>query len=128
MTTLEHGIDADGLRIAERLACIRDACPLCALGHDVVYSWELRERRPRLGAWAGLGHQTAAQVEPCRAARIWVRHAAEGLPALGASLASREAALVAFQFQEHERALGDPGTCLRFPGPTGKAPQGESGP
>jgi len=100
------GEDAIAARLEERLACIRDACPWCALGHDVIYTWALRERRRSLGAWAGLGHHTPTGVAPCRAARIWVRHVSQGLPALDLRLTSHEAAITAFQFAEHEGARG----------------------
>lgn len=96
-------------RLRERLACIRDTCPLCALGHELVYSGALRARGGGLGAWAGLGHHTPNGLQRCRAARIWVRHAAEGLPGPLPSPATSEAALTAHQFDEHERALHPPG-------------------
>lgn len=110
----ESPTERDDVRMEERVACIRDACPLCALGHELIYSWQLRERRPRLGAWAGLGHQTTGDVEACRAARIWMRHAAAGAHALGTSVGSFQAALAAVEFQDHERALGGPPACIRF--------------
>lgn len=106
-------------RLRERLACIRDTCPLCALGHELVYSSALRTRGG-LGAWAGLGHHTPNGLQRCRAARIWVRHAAEGLPGPPASRGTSEAALTAFQFEEHERALS-PGGEIR-PLPTSRVP------